>query len=63
MPRHDFSIPPNRRKDVRVQILKPWWAGKRKPGRGAADGGLPVDPRKPNTLSGGAAAELDFGDD
>jgi len=26
------------------------------------DGGVPVDPNRPNTLSGGAAAELEFDD-
>lgn len=26
------------------------------------DGGVPVEPNKPNTLSGGAAAELEFDD-
>ena len=26
------------------------------------DGGVPVEPDKPNTLSGGAAAELEFDD-
>jgi len=61
MPRHDFSTPPKRRVDVRVQILKPWWPGKRKPGRGADGDRVPADPRKPNNLTGGAATELDFG--
>ena len=26
------------------------------------DGGVPVEPNKPNTLTGGAAAELEFDD-
>jgi hypothetical protein len=26
------------------------------------DGGVPIDPSRPNTLSGGAAAELEFDD-
>lgn len=26
------------------------------------DGGVPVEPNRPNTLSGGAAAELEFDD-
>jgi len=41
------------------------WLGKH-PRRGRHkdkdDGGVPVDPTKPNTLSGGAAAELEFDD-
>ena len=28
----------------------------------AEDGGVPVEPNRPNTLSGGAAAELQFDD-
>ena len=41
------------------------WPGKR-PRQGRHkdkdDGGVPVEPNKPNTLSGGAAAELEFDD-
>jgi hypothetical protein len=39
--------------------------GPRRPRNGEKDpddGGVPVEPNKPNTLSGGAAAELEFDD-
>jgi len=38
------------------------WLTSRRPKRGKDldDGGVPVEPNKPNTLSGGAAAELEF---
>jgi hypothetical protein len=35
---------------------------RRRRDRDMDDGGVPVDPNKPNTLSGGAAAELEFDD-
>jgi hypothetical protein len=35
---------------------------KRKPGKDSDRGGVPVEPDRPNTLTGGAAAELDFED-
>jgi hypothetical protein len=34
----------------------------RKQSRDKDDGGVPVEPTRPNTLSGGAAAELEFDD-
>jgi len=33
---------------------------RRRPGRERDGGGVPVEPDRPNSLSGGAAAELDF---
>ena len=35
---------------------------RRKGGKDDEEGGVPVEPNKPNTLSGGAAAELEFDD-
>lgn len=35
---------------------------KPKPGKDNDRGGVPVEPNRPNTLTGGAAAELDFED-
>jgi hypothetical protein len=35
---------------------------RRKRGKDSDDGGVPVEPNRPNTLSGGAAAELEFDD-
>lgn len=62
MPRHDFSTPPRRKHDTRVEFLKRI-PPKRRKGKDKDEGGVSVDPRKPNNLSGGAAAELEFGDD
>lgn len=33
---------------------------RRRPGKTPEDGGVPVEPNRPNTLSGGAAAALEF---
>lgn len=33
---------------------------RRRPGKKPEDGGVPVEPNRPNTLSGGAAAALEF---
>jgi hypothetical protein len=38
-------------------------ARRRRPKDGSGAGGLPVDPNRPNLLSGGAAARLEFGDE
>jgi hypothetical protein len=35
---------------------------RRSRGKDPEDGGVPVEPNRPNTLSGGAAAELEFDD-
>ena len=35
---------------------------RRKGGKDLDDGGVPVEPNRPSTLSGGAAAELEFDD-
>jgi len=35
---------------------------KRRPGDKDDDGGVPVEPNRPSTLTGGAAAELEFDD-
>jgi len=71
MPTPDF--PPRRlRRDVGGRSFTPgfaWlaWAEamkrrKRRPGKDNDRGGVPVEPDRPNTLTGGAAAELDFED-
>ena len=62
MPLPDFSTPPRRKWDTRVEILKRI-PPKRRKGRDKDEGGVTVEPRKPKDLSGGAAAELEFGDD
>ena len=33
---------------------------RRRPGKKFDDGGVPVEPNRPNTLTGGAAAPLEF---
>ena len=59
---------PHRRRYGAAQFLE-WvearFGGRRRPGprrKDGEDGGVPVEPNRPNTLSGGAAAELDFDD-
>ena len=42
---------------VQVAIKK-----SRRPGKRHEDGGVPVEPDRPNTLSGGASAALEFDD-
>ena len=42
--------------------LSPRKSRKRGKDKDKDDGGVPVEPNKPNTLSGGAAAELEFDD-
>ena len=51
--RGNFTLGP-----IRVAI-KRW---RRRPGKKPEDGGVPVEPNRPNTLSGGAAAALEFDD-
>ena len=71
MPTPDF--PPRRlSRDVGGRSFTPGFAGlawaeamkrrKRRPGKDNDRGGVPVEPDRPNTLTGGAAAELDFED-
>ena len=61
-----FPIPPwhplpRRRGSRRLDFSK--WLGKRPPKpRDLDDGGVPVEPNRPNNLTGGAAAELEFDD-
>lgn len=69
-PRHDIPAPrerfaARRQRGVRQGLLErmarrflhPRGRGNR---RGAGGEGVPVDPNRPNTLTGGAAASLDF---
>lgn len=53
--------PPKRRRPAQgpLRIARWFKRGKR---RDKDDGGVPVEPNRPNTLSGGAAAELEFDD-
>ena len=72
MPRHDFSTKEPKR-DVGGESFTPGFAylgwvdaqdpKKRKLGKRKDVGGVEGDPRNPQNLSGGAAAELDFGDE
>jgi hypothetical protein len=39
-----------------------WLRHRRNRDKDKDDGGVPVEPNRPNTLSGGAAAELEFDD-
>ena len=43
--------------------LRRSFRGRRKPDPELDEGGVPVDPNKNKTLSGGAAAELEFDED
>ena len=64
MPRHD-PVPRVLRSLKREPLyLKVVRAVRRKPKSGKDDGGLPmtVEPNRPNNLSGGAAAALEFDD-
>lgn len=74
MPSHDYVPPRGFKRTIpsrpfqRVARVVMWIDerfGRRRRSRrkGREDGGVPVEPNRPNTLSGGAAAELDFGDD
>ena len=50
-----------------MEFLEPLVPGppkrrRRKRDRDDEEGGVPVEPTRPNTLSGGAAAELEFDD-
>jgi hypothetical protein len=64
MPTPDFPLRRPRRNTGLAWLA---WAEamkrrKRKPGKDGDRGGVPVEPDRPNTLTGGAAAELDFED-
>jgi hypothetical protein len=71
MPTPDFH-PRRLRRDVGGRSFTPglaWLAWtealkrrKRKPGKDNDRGGVPVEPDRPQNLTGGAAAELDFED-
>lgn len=68
MPSPDFP-PPRRRRDSGGRSFTPGFGELRTPpaarrkarrGRDPDEGGIPVEPDRPNTLSGGAAAAIDF---
>lgn len=64
MPRHD-APDGRRRQPGRVSLpgrhMLAWLKSRRhRRGRDDEDGGVPVEPNRPNSLSGGAAAALDF---
>ena len=72
MPQDDFS-PKGTRRDVTGRSFTlgfPYLAWvdaqqpkKRRPAKRKDEGGVSVDPRRPQNLFGGAAAEIDFVDD
>ena len=57
-PWHNF---PRRRGSRRLDFAK-WFVERRPRPRDLDQGGVPVEPNRPNNLSGGAAAELEFDD-
>jgi hypothetical protein len=64
MPRR--SIRSGRRRRTPLDDFAAYLNNLRRPrrngGKDKDDGGVPVDPTRPNTLTGGAAAELEFDD-
>jgi hypothetical protein len=72
MPRHDIPTGPSKRhgltlsqlRTIKIVIATRLGPNRRKDKkRGRKDeGGVPVDPNRPHTLSGGAAAALEFDD-
>jgi hypothetical protein len=66
MARRSSRWRPIRRPSMLDQLVPPYLRNPRKKGRSRDrdkdDGGVPVEPNRPNTLSGGAAAELEFDD-
>jgi hypothetical protein len=65
MARWSFWPRRRRRSSFSEPIAPPYITGprrRRKRDKDTDEGGVPVEPNKPNTLSGGAAAELEFDD-